>query len=88
MPTRPGKEQEGNLKLALYAAVVSIASVTQAWGQASWRPEKQVEPEEWKEWTAKNDAAAPPLRGAELQKYLAGQYSYTRTVLIDLGLAK
>jgi putative tricarboxylic transport membrane protein len=44
--------------------------------------------DEWKEWTARNDAAAPPLRGAELQKYLAGQYSYTRTVLVDLGLAK
>jgi putative tricarboxylic transport membrane protein len=44
--------------------------------------------DEWKAWTTKNDAAAPPLRGAELQKYLEGQYSYTRTVLIDLGLAK
>ena len=44
--------------------------------------------DEWKAWTTKNDAAAPPLRGVELQKYLEGQYSYTRTVLIDLGLAK
>ena len=44
--------------------------------------------DEWKAWTTKNDAAAPPLRGAELQKYLEAQYSYTRTVLVDLGLAK
>jgi len=44
--------------------------------------------DEWKAWTAKNDAAAPALRGAELQKYLEGQYSYMRVVLIDLGLAK
>jgi putative tricarboxylic transport membrane protein len=44
--------------------------------------------EEWKAWTTKNDVTAPPLRGAELQKYLEGQYSYMSTVLSDLGLAK
>ncbi|MES2563309.1 MAG: tripartite tricarboxylate transporter substrate binding protein [Pseudomonadota bacterium] len=44
--------------------------------------------DEWKAWTTANDAAAPALRGVELQKYLEGQYSYTRNVLIDLGLAK
>ena len=36
----------------------------------------------------KTDAAAPLLRGAELQKYLQEQYSYMRTVLAELGLAK
>jgi len=44
--------------------------------------------EEWKAWTARNDAAAPSLRGAELQKYLESQYNFTRGVLVDLGLAK
>jgi putative tricarboxylic transport membrane protein len=44
--------------------------------------------EEWKAWMTKNDVAAPPLRGAELQKYLEGQYNHTRAVLFDLGLAK
>lgn len=44
--------------------------------------------DEWKAWTTKNDATAPPLRGSELQKYLEGQYNHMRTVLIDLGLAK
>jgi hypothetical protein len=36
----------------------------------------------------KNDVTAPPLRGAELQKYLDNQYKHTRSVLIDLGLSK
>ncbi len=36
----------------------------------------------------KNDVTAPPLRGAELTKYLEGQYNNTRSVLIELGLAK
>jgi putative tricarboxylic transport membrane protein len=44
--------------------------------------------EEWKAWMTKNDVTAPPLRGAELQKYLETQYNHTRSVLIDLGLAK
>lgn len=43
---------------------------------------------EWKAWTTENDAAAPPLRGAELQKYLEGQYTYMRGGLLELGLAK
>jgi putative tricarboxylic transport membrane protein len=43
--------------------------------------------DEWKAWVTKNDAAAPPLRGAELQKYLEGQYSHLRSVLVELGLA-
>jgi putative tricarboxylic transport membrane protein len=44
--------------------------------------------EEWRAWMTKNDVAAPPLRGAELQKYLEGQYNHTRGVLVELGLAK
>ena len=44
--------------------------------------------DEWKAWTTKNDVTAAPLRGAELQKYLEGQYNYTRSVLVDLGIAK
>ena len=36
----------------------------------------------------KNDVTAPPLRGAELVKYLEGQYNHTRGVLVDLGVAK
>jgi putative tricarboxylic transport membrane protein len=43
---------------------------------------------EWKAWTTKNDVTAPSLRGAELQKYLEGQYNHTRSVLVDLGIAK
>jgi putative tricarboxylic transport membrane protein len=44
--------------------------------------------EEWKAWMTKNDVTAPPLRGAELQKYLETQYNHTRSVLVELGLAK
>jgi putative tricarboxylic transport membrane protein len=44
--------------------------------------------DEWKAWMSKNDVTAPPLRGAELRKYLEGQYNHTRAVLLDLGLAK
>ncbi len=44
--------------------------------------------DEWKAWMTKNDVTAPPLRGAELTKYLEGQYNNTRSVLIELGLAK
>src|SRR5688572_6624605 len=44
--------------------------------------------EDWKAWMTKNDVTAPPLRGAELNKYLEAQYNHTRSVLVDLGLAK
>ncbi|MGZ8211496.1 MAG: tripartite tricarboxylate transporter substrate binding protein [Burkholderiales bacterium] len=44
--------------------------------------------DEMKAWMTKNDVTAPPLRGAELQKYLEGQYNHVRSVLIDLDLTK
>jgi putative tricarboxylic transport membrane protein len=44
--------------------------------------------DEWKAWMTKNDVTAPALRGAELSKYLDGQFNNTRSVLVDLGLAK
>jgi putative tricarboxylic transport membrane protein len=44
--------------------------------------------EEWKAWMTKNDVSAPPLRGAELTKYLDQQFNNTRGVLVELGLAK
>src|SRR6185503_3557089 len=44
--------------------------------------------EEWKAWMEKNDVTAPPLKGAALNKYLETQYNHTRSVLIELGLAK
>lgn len=44
--------------------------------------------DEWKAWMTKNDVSAPQLRGAELVKYLDGQYNNTRGVLVELGLAK
>jgi putative tricarboxylic transport membrane protein len=44
--------------------------------------------EEWKAWMSKNDVSAPPLRGAELNKYLDAQFNSTRNVLADLGLVK
>ncbi len=44
--------------------------------------------EEWKAWMSKNDVTAPTLRGAELLKYLDGQFNNTRNVLIELGMAK
>ena len=49
---------------------------------------RAAEGEEWKAWMTKNDVTAPTLRGAALQKYLDGQYNHTRSVLVDLGLAK
>jgi putative tricarboxylic transport membrane protein len=44
--------------------------------------------EEWQAWMSKNHVTAPPLRGAELVKYLDDQYEHTKGVLMDLGLAK
>lgn len=44
--------------------------------------------EEWKAWMTKNDVSAPPLRGAELSKYLDAQFDNTRSVLVELGLTK
>lgn len=44
--------------------------------------------EEWKAWMSKNDVSAPPLRGAELSKYLDAQFNNTRSVLAELGLTK
>ena len=36
----------------------------------------------------KNMFTAPPLRGAELVKYLDSQYEHTKNVLVEIGLAK
>ncbi len=44
--------------------------------------------DDWRAWMTKNDVTAPALRSAELTKYLEGQYNNTRSVLIELGLAK
>lgn len=44
--------------------------------------------EEWKAWMVKNDVSAPPLRGGELSKYLDAQFNNTKSVLVELGLAK
>ncbi len=44
--------------------------------------------EEWKARMAEDNVAAPPLRGKELAKYLETQHVHTRTVLVELGLAK
>jgi len=49
---------------------------------------RAFEGEEWKAWMSKNDVTAPALRGPALQKYLETQYTHTRGVLVDLGLAK
>jgi putative tricarboxylic transport membrane protein len=49
---------------------------------------RAFEGEEWKAWMTKNDVMAPPLRGTALQNYLEAQYKHTRSVLVDLGLAK
>jgi len=44
--------------------------------------------EEWQARTAEHNVAAPPLRGKELAAYFEAQYTQTRSVLVDLGLAK
>jgi putative tricarboxylic transport membrane protein len=43
---------------------------------------------EWQARTAEDNVTAPPLRGRELAKYYEAQYAQTRSVLIELGLAK
>ncbi len=55
------------------------------WDEALWRG---FQGEEWKAWTAQNDVAAPAVRGPELVKYLDSQFNNTRSVLVELGLAK
>lgn len=44
--------------------------------------------EEWQARMAEHNVAAPPLRGRELAKYFETQYAQTRSVLVELGLAK
>jgi tripartite-type tricarboxylate transporter receptor subunit TctC len=44
--------------------------------------------DEWKAWMIKNDVSAPPLRGAALAQYLDAQFNNTKSVLVELGLAK
>jgi putative tricarboxylic transport membrane protein len=44
--------------------------------------------EEWQARTAEHNVSAPPLRGRELVGYFEAQYAQTRSVLVDLGLAK
>ena len=44
--------------------------------------------DEWQARVAEHNVAAPPLRGRELAKYFETQYAQTRSVLVELGLAK
>jgi putative tricarboxylic transport membrane protein len=44
--------------------------------------------DEWKTRVTEDNVAAPPLRGAELVKYLEDQYAYTRGVLVEIGLVR
>ena len=75
--------------LATWRCVFGAKGITPAqitfWEEALARG---FQGEEWKAWMTKNDVMAPPLRGAELTKYLEGQYNNTRSVLVELGLAK
>lgn len=75
--------------LATWRCVFGARDITQAqiafWEDALTRG---FQGEEWKAWMSKNDVSAPPLRGAELTKYLDAQFNNTRSVLIELGLAK
>lgn len=75
--------------LATWRCVFGARDITNAqisfWQDALARA---FQGEEWKAWMTKNDVTAPPLRGAELAKYLEGQYNNTRSVLMELGLAK
>ncbi len=75
--------------LATWRAIFGARDITPAqiafWEEALARG---FQGEEWKAWMTKNDVSAPPLRGAELNKYLESQYNNTRGVLVELGLAK
>ncbi len=75
--------------LATWRCVFGASGITPAqiafWEEALAR---SFQSEEWKAWMTKNDVTAPPLRGAELAKYLDNQFNNTRGVLVELGLAK
>lgn len=75
--------------LATWRCVFGAKDITPAqvtfWQDALGRA---FQGDDWKAWMTKNDVTAPPLRGAELTKYLEGQYNNTRGVLVELGLAK
>lgn len=75
--------------LATWRAIFGARDITSAqiafWEDALARG---FQGEEWKAWMTKNDVSAPPLRGAELTKYLEAQFNNTRGVLVELGLAK
>ena len=75
--------------LETWRAVFGAKGITPAqiafWEDALARA---FEGEEWKAWMTKNDVTAPPLRGKELAANLEKQFSHTKTVLVDLGLAK
>jgi putative tricarboxylic transport membrane protein len=44
--------------------------------------------DEWKNYVEGNNLATLPLRGGQLTKYLEGEYTRTKAVMVDLGLAK
>ena len=77
------------LDYATWRAIFGARDITPAqiafWEEALARG---FQGEDWKAWMSKNDVSAPPLRGAELNKYLESQYNNTRGVLVELGLAK
>jgi putative tricarboxylic transport membrane protein len=69
----------------VFAASGSTPEQVAFWQDALSRA---FEGEAWKAWMMKNRVTAPPLRGAELAKYLDSQFQHAHSVLVDLGLAK
>jgi putative tricarboxylic transport membrane protein len=75
--------------LATWRAIFGTKGITPA-QVAHWEDvlARAFSAEEWKSWMTKNDVTAPPLRGKELSSYLDKQFTHTKAVLLELGLAK
>jgi putative tricarboxylic transport membrane protein len=75
--------------LATWRAIFGAKGITPAqiayWDDALARA---YAADEWKSYMAENNVTAPPLRGRELVRYLEGEYTHTRAVLQELGMAK
>jgi putative tricarboxylic transport membrane protein len=84
--TELGLEASG---LATWRGIFGAKGITPAqvafWDEALARA---FAADEWKNHMEKNNVTAPALRGRELVKYLEGEYTHTRTVMVALGLGK
>jgi len=92
LPPRPRRRQADEARFSAAGRITTTGSheglaqpQTAFWDDALARA---FAADERKMYVEGNNLATQPLRGRELAKYLEGEYTRTRAIMIGLGLAK